>query len=536
MTTERLLMPPSKKHSNSSLMMVQQKLFAIVQRKQTIRNPVIGNDLGNQHRNDQYQIMNKFTLKFFNSQLELQYQNEKIGKLRKPVFYVFMTLGLILNVLKVLLDLGKLSPLNQYINYILMALAVVLIVISVKWPLYIRYTLLIANISSALLQLNFPENTKSQFYYSYGNNFMQFQACAYFVSDFLDSVVQVICHTIIKLIITIQTTQHVDPQDVLMGIGAAIMIIIVIYICDSNARNEFLSKICQTLWHQQLSELIRSPFFQVTYCQRMLQFNFLNGKDIIHFPLYDDQLCNGCNMRNFLRHYQFQGQELEQFLIKNQEGTLKIKLSKHKFNLRIVNVGIDKINKIIILDDHYSQNITLASDIKKPIKIYIQQTSHHNYQFFFNWGIISLLLINDNTIQEISLAKILSRFNSKFSSLSKIKFLFKGDSTLTFFSYSNLIRVYLIQIYQIIMHYYESQEKKINQKIPQSKPFLIVMIIYKDCDSIVLQLPQIINSFFFISKYTKNFFIGQIEHKILNSPLTGDLKISFNTSIPFKQF
>ncbi|CAK87606.1 unnamed protein product (macronuclear) [Paramecium tetraurelia] len=478
--------------------------------------------------------MNKLTLKFFNSQLELQYQNEKIGRLRKPVFYVFMTLGLILNVSKVLIDLGKLQLSYQYINYILIALAVVLILISVKWPLYIRYTLMIANISSSLLQLNFPENTKSQMYYSYGSNFMEFQACAYFVSDFLDSVVQVICHTIIKLIITIQTTQHVDPQDVLMGIGAAVMIVIVIYICDANARKEFLSKICENVLDRQLSELIKLPFFQVTYCQRLLQFNFLNGKDLLEFPNYDEELCDGCNVRNLLRQYKIEGQELQEFLIKNQEGSVKIAISKHKFNLRVVNLGIDHINKIVILDSQQSKNISLNQSIKKPIKIYIQQTSQKNNQLFFNWGIISLLLVNDNKIQELSLFKILSRFNNKFSKYSKIKFHLKGDETLSISSYSNLIRIYLIQIYQIITHFYESQEIKNNKSQTKPKTFLITMIIYKECDSIILQLPLTINPMFFISKYSNNFFIRQIEQKILNSPLTSDLKIYFNTSLPFK--
>lgn len=41
-----------------------------------------------------------------------------------------------------------------------------------------------------------------------------------------------------------------------MGIGAAVIISIVIYICDSNSRNQFLQNICENIWDQQLPELI----------------------------------------------------------------------------------------------------------------------------------------------------------------------------------------------------------------------------------------------------------------------------------------
>ena len=54
--------------------------------------------------------MNNFTLKFFNAELELQYQNEKIQKIRKRVFYLFMALGLTLNITKVVLDIVEFKP------------------------------------------------------------------------------------------------------------------------------------------------------------------------------------------------------------------------------------------------------------------------------------------------------------------------------------------------------------------------------------------------------------------------------------------
>lgn len=95
--------------------------------------------------------MNNFTLKFINPALELQYQEEKVQKIRKRVFYLFMALGLILNISKVILDIVEFKPFTQYINYILVGLVSILVPISIKWPLHIRYTLMVANISTALL-------------------------------------------------------------------------------------------------------------------------------------------------------------------------------------------------------------------------------------------------------------------------------------------------------------------------------------------------------------------------------------------------
>ncbi|CAD8108408.1 unnamed protein product [Paramecium primaurelia] len=480
--------------------------------------------------------MNNFTLKFNNPELELQYQQEKIQKIRKRVFYLFMALGLILNISKVILDIVEFKPFTQYINYILVGLISILVPISIKWPLNIRYTLMVANISTALLQMNFTETTKAQMYYNYGSNFTQFQTCAYFVSDFLDSVVQVICHTIIKSSITIYSTKSVDPQDILMSVGAAIIISIVIYICDSHSRKEFLQNICENIWDQQLPEIIKKPYFQVIYNKNLLQFNVLSWNEIEQFPSYCDQICQGCNVRNFLRLYKCDDKELGQQLQQLIAGTIKIHNGKQKFNIRIINIGVDYTNKIIILDNSLSKHsdLSLMMSIKKTMNFYIKQSSSKSQQVFFNWGMMSLLLINDFTIQEIQLYKLIKKLNAIYQKQKQFDFFVKGDENIVFKGYINLIRIYLIQVYQILTQIYEYQEKKKKRHI-ENKSIPIFISIYKETDTICIQLPPTINYFLFICKYTKNIFITQIEQTILSTPLSNDLKINFNTCVPFKK-
>ncbi|CAD8119636.1 unnamed protein product [Paramecium sonneborni] len=479
--------------------------------------------------------MNNFTLKFFNPELELQYQNEKIQKIRKRVFYLFMALGLILNITKVILDIIEIKPFTQYINYILVGLISILVPISIKWPLYIRYTLMVANISTALLQLNFTESTKAQMYYNYGSNFTQFQTCAYFVSDFIDSVVQVICHTIIKTSITIYETRNIDPQDILMSVGAAIIISIVIYICDSNSRKEFLQNICENIWDQQLPEIIKKPYFQVSYNKALLQFNVLSWNDIDLFPSYCDQMCQGCNVRNFLRLFKCDEKDLGQMLQQVTTGTIQIHYGKQKFKIRIINIGVDYTNKIIILDDTLTQNSnhTLMISIKKTMSLYLKQSSNKSYQTFFNWGMMSLVLINDFTIQEIQLCKLIKKLNAIFQKQKLFDFFLRGDQNIVFKGYINLIRIYLIQVYLILIQVYDHQEKKKKRKC-EHKPIPIFISIYKEIDKICIQLPPTTNYLLFICKYTKNIFITQIESTILAAPLSNDLKIYLNTCVPFK--
>ncbi|CAK57114.1 unnamed protein product (macronuclear) [Paramecium tetraurelia] len=480
--------------------------------------------------------MNNFTLKFNNPELELQYQEEKIQKIRKRVFYLFMALGLILNISKVILDIVEFKPFTKYINYTLIGIIIVLVPVSIKWPIHIRYTLMVANISTALLQMNFTDTTSPQMYYSYGSNFTQFQTCAYFVSDFLDSVVQVICHTLIKSSITIYQTESVDPQDILMSVGAAIIISMVIYISDSHSRKEFLQNVCENIWCQQLPEIIKKPYFQITYNKNLLQYNVLSWNEVERFPSYCDQMCQGCNVRSFLRMYKSDDKELGYQLQELITGTINVHNGKYKFKIRIINIGVDYTHKIIILDNTLTQNtdLTLMMSIKKSMSFYIKQSSNKSCQVFFNWGMMSLLLINDFTIQEIQLYKLIKKLNAIYQKQKQFDFFVKGDQTIVFTGYINLIRIYMIQVYQILTQIYEHQEKK-RKRHSENKPIPIFLSIYKETDTICIQLPPTLNYLLFICKYTKNIFISQIEQTILAGPIQNDLKINFNTCVPYKK-
>jgi len=50
------------------------------------------------------------------------------------VFYLFMILGLILNLSKILIDFMQLKPKPEIVNYALLGLFLVLLPVSIKWP------------------------------------------------------------------------------------------------------------------------------------------------------------------------------------------------------------------------------------------------------------------------------------------------------------------------------------------------------------------------------------------------------------------
>jgi len=56
------------------------------------------------------------------------------------------------------------------------------------------------------------------------------------VSDFLDGLVQVICHLGIKITITSVYSNKTDPFATILSVASAISILVAIYVSDFNSR------------------------------------------------------------------------------------------------------------------------------------------------------------------------------------------------------------------------------------------------------------------------------------------------------------
>ncbi|CAD8045025.1 unnamed protein product [Paramecium primaurelia] len=467
--------------------------------------------------------MNLITLKFKDQILEKQYQELKTKTIRKPIYFGIYSFCFCLNAFKIVRDLILQEPQQQlYINYIFLAFMILSIMLIVYNQNFVKQALVISNLVSGLLQMNFnDQQTQKQEFYSFGSSFAQLQAASYFVSDFLDGILQVGGHLIMKVMITSLSTHKIDALCSSFAITGSIFILVTIYICDSSSRKQFLSTVSEDIWDQQLPHIIKKPFIKLSYSNTII--NILQSHLIEIFPNFNSEQCYGCNGRQFLRDCQIDKVSLSHCILKQSDilnKTIKANYKCHRFDLRVCKYGIENMNLLVILEKIITTTQTkvfpneVRQDISKQIRI-----NHQEYLRFFYWGLLSLIHLNNHEIKEIKLFLMFKRLNKSYRNYLLPIQLFTKYQEVHLNTYANLLRIYLIQIYHILIELYSLSYR--------------IRIQIRECDEYI-ELHILINSSMFHTLYQNNIFIQNIERFILYEPLSNDLRIRLSKQLSFK--
>ncbi|CAK65472.1 unnamed protein product (macronuclear) [Paramecium tetraurelia] len=467
--------------------------------------------------------MNLITLKFKDQILEKQYQELKTKSIRKPIYFGIYSFCFCLNAFKITRDLIlQESQQLLYINYVFLAFMVLSIILIVQNQNFVKQALVISNLVSGLLQMNFNEQqTQKQEYYSFGSSFAQLQAASYFVSDFLDGILQVGGHLIMKVTITSMSTHKIDALCSSFAITGSVFILVTIYICDCSSRKQFLSTVCEDIWDQQLPHLIQKPFIKLSYSNTII--NILQSSLIEAFPSFTNELCNGCNGRQFLRDCQIDKIALSQRILKPSDilnKTVQANYKCHRFNLRVCKYGVENMNLLVILEKIITttQTKVFPTEIRKDLSRQIR-INHQDCLRFFNWGLFSLVLLNNHEIKQIKLFLMIKRLNKCYRNYLLPIQLFTKQNELQLNTYANLLRIYLIQLYHILIELYSKSYR--------------TRIQVRECDEYI-EMHILINSSMFHTLYENNVFIQNIERVILYEPISNDLRIRLSKQLSFK--
>ncbi|CAD8206109.1 unnamed protein product [Paramecium octaurelia] len=467
--------------------------------------------------------MNFITLRFKDQILEKQYQELKTKSIRKPIYFGIYSFCFALNTVKILRDLIQHEEWQQlYINYIFLAFMILSIILILQNQNFVKQALVISNLLSGLLQLNFNEQqTTKQEFYSFGSSFAQLQAASYFVSDFLDGIIQVGGHLIMKILITSLQTNKIEAMCTSFAITGSVFILVTIYICDCSSRKQFLSTVCENIWDQQLPHLIKKPFIKLSYQDKLI--NILQSHLIQLFPNSTQEQCDGCNGRQFLRECQIDKVSLSDCILKQSDilnKSIKANYKCHRFDLRVCRYGVEDMNLLVILEKIITTAQTkvfplqVREDLNRQIRINRQE-----YLRFYNWGLMSLVLLNNHEIKEIKLFQLIKRLNKSYCKYLIPIQLFTKSSELHFNTYANLLRIYLIQIYHILIELY-SKSYRIRIQVKESDEYI--------------ELHILINSSMFHTLYQNNVFIQNIQRSILYEPISKDLRIHLSKQLSFK--
>ncbi|CAD8048619.1 unnamed protein product [Paramecium sonneborni] len=456
--------------------------------------------------------MNKYTLKFMDSKIEAQYQEFRRKEILRKVFYTMTPISLIFNILKISVDIAKHKYDQLLINFANMAVILIGVLLYKVNEKYLRLVITVYSIISGLLQLNIdPEDAKQQDYYNFGSIVTSIQSVLYFLSDFPDACIQVICHCTIRLLITSITTKYVDFQDYLLSFFVIAFQFLVLYKCDQNSRKHFLLRAKEDQWDIQLINLINSPFYQFKFINEELKFDLIQSNQLEMFPNYNPNFCEGCNFRRFLRSTQVQENSnletyLFQFNMKNLENTFEINLlNNYRYKLKFINLGVETKKYLIILINlninikDQKQNIYIKQakeDLYNTVKI-LQKT---NSEFInsFRMGVLSLILLNSQQIKRINLTRRFQQCIKLFKQFGW-KFKLKSKHDIYINSYYCLINIFLIQLFLL----FQNQKKQIQ----------LIDLIELENEVMICIQPYDFQQF--RVEFNENFFINQIKNKIL---------------------
>ncbi|CAD8097779.1 unnamed protein product [Paramecium sonneborni] len=273
--------------------------------------------------------MNKFFLTFQDEEIEKHYQDNKLKTLQQPIFYWLLAMTFALNLFKVCLDYAYYSVDNSsWMNISFLSLTIIELFLACYKKEYIKYALIISNLSAGLLQINFNENnTFPQEYYSYGSYYAMLSVVVYFMTDFPYSLFQVIAHLSMKIFFTTIKSQRVDMLGVVLGLITSVFLVLTLYICDWNSRRQFLLNLREVRWEESLPIIIKKPFFLFSYKNKNMSFQVNRSLNHEIFPYFNSDDCSGCNFRFLLRICKVENNNLENYLFNKKNEQLDLDLN-----------------------------------------------------------------------------------------------------------------------------------------------------------------------------------------------------------------
>ncbi|CAD8157309.1 unnamed protein product [Paramecium pentaurelia] len=461
-------------------------------------------------------IIQKCFMVFENSELERQYQLERSLSIKKPVFICLLFLSFISNLFAIIVESTYLpvQSLSIYLILILFTIIEFITIVVMKKIQFLQYGITFSNIMLGFLQFNVDTSseTKSEFY-AYGNAIMQLQAVLYIISSFNHAIIQVTIHLILRILITIYQSKKVDSLLIGIGFFGGLIILITVHYYESRSRVNFIQNLKENQLQDTYSFIIQRPFFKISFSEGTLMFNLNTKYQIDQFPGFDEYYCDGCNARNLMRSYtNEQKQTIESLLLSQKlenNGQLMITFKKQTFQIKYCKVDLQQQNYLIILQDIDIQDKKQINIEKEQLKLqlFLKFNQDFKHKKLFNWGVLSILQLNNKIIQKIDLKQIIAKLMHIYK-----KYLFPNlnieiqydEQNLQIYTFKNQLKIFLIQIFEIISKIQHYERRKV-----------LIILKRKGCDALIKV--QNINQTQFNFNYCQNFFIQHVQSLVINN-------------------
>ncbi|CAD8118235.1 unnamed protein product [Paramecium sonneborni] len=413
--------------------------------------------------------MNKFTLTFYHSDLEIQYQATRI-LVRKRIFYTILVSYLIMNLISYIQDI--LTTRNQFLmqlELLLICILILLYIIYCYMDNYFSIYFFILNMIGCMMQFLLLNNQSTQKIFIFGANLMASQMILLQRSDFILSLIQILFIGMTRITLLI-VLEEIDYLTILTTILISIFLAFIQFRSDSNRRQQFLLALKNNHWDQYLPCMIQKPFFYFEYDHSQFLIKNIHRKEEI--PIYNRELCQGCNLRSLLRDYSYENQTLESFILKRAKSRVPLiqgvqmscqNKKKGILNIEYTEIFSDAHIYIISIISQCNTNDKLLIKKKQAFELYLMNYTRNLVKIFNirNCG-IKIINLNINYLcllyQEDQKIKI---FSPQFALLQIIKLMNKkrrqcnihivSDSNIEIQGYKNKFICFWLQIVNLVV-------------------------------------------------------------------------------------
>ncbi|CAD8193280.1 unnamed protein product [Paramecium octaurelia] len=477
--------------------------------------------------------MNRFTLRFKDYALEQQYEQSQFEMYRTKSNYYFLTIFLVICVLQFVSEWLYCS-LETGLAWKLINIALILftLIFLCKYPQFGKQAIFLENLILI--------SQKLQHLYSHMNKddkitdlitLTDLEYHLHILQVFDIGCIQIALSMANNILMEYFIGNRVNIIYIFNYILCATIKIIVTYFFKEWSRQQFTLFLKDQLWQQQLPNIIQKPFFKFTLDNFTKQFRSILCNQIDMFPSYDPNLCEGCNLRSFLRFCIRDKKTLEQKLLddylhkdeikqKNNEEVQYINNLKH-FSIRICNLNVERFKCLIILEEYQHKEKQSISNklFKKQLLRSMSSRSAHVSNKFFKLGMYTILSINNEQIGLVNMYILLEKLSSYYSFLDLKLLPIQGENCKSFLiqTYSKKIVSFMVCIFNIFITIQKNKTKKI---------FLKIEIL--DCDTISIQTDGVDRSEF-LEEYKGNLYLVQVEQQLLVFPVNDQLRFVFQS-------
>ncbi|CAD8159024.1 unnamed protein product [Paramecium octaurelia] len=259
--------------------------------------------------------MNNFTLTFHSKQLEENYQINRLWA-RKVIYLGIITIVLINNVLKIIIDSVDENNTSWPIELVIVILCVIGLILFTKLKPYLHVCLILINYICAIEYFQLDSSYSIHQAYAKGCNIMVVQMIILFGTEFKHCLHQIIFISTIRILFSFVLGNEYMAQQYFLSFSLIIAQIMTYYFLHLALRKQYLLKLKEDQQQQFIPIVIKQPFYYFEY--KSFQFHLIktnaHQQQLSQADLLLDY-CQGCRLRQMLRNYKLQGQTLESFII-----------------------------------------------------------------------------------------------------------------------------------------------------------------------------------------------------------------------------